>query len=180
VIYDDEDSIYQAANYLIAKGHRALGLSIHNDVCFPEHPHVRGFSRALSEAGINRNDAWLWANCCYEDAGACLAEKYLALPAKSRPTGICIINDTSASSFINHVTRSGVRVPQDVSVVGHDDTSVAKHCLVPLTTISHSVDDVTNHIMQLLLSRMEDNYDGPPRKIVVRGQVVERESVSIH
>jgi DNA-binding LacI/PurR family transcriptional regulator len=121
-------------------------------------------------------EEWLWANCCYEEAGARLAEKFLKL--KERPTAICIINDVTASTFVTQLHRAGVRVPQDVSVVGYDDTPAARYALVPLTTVSHPVEGIARPIIEMLLSRLDGSYNGAPRCVHVKGELIVRESTA--
>ena len=128
VVFDREDNNYQTARHLLELGHRDLGLYMEGDL----KPHsamklsgarVQGFERALREFGLSANPQWMFHGGLYEQGGKTLAQQFLALP--SRPTGICIVNDRTASAFINEVQRVGVRVPDDVSVIGHDNQQVA-------------------------------------------------------
>jgi DNA-binding LacI/PurR family transcriptional regulator len=177
VIYDEEDSAYQAARHLIKQGHRDIGLCIHHDEVVEAHPHVAGWTRAMQEFGVPINSDWMWGKCCYEDGGAELGQAFMALAPEKRPTAICIINDVMTASFVNFLTRAGVRVPHDVSIIGHDNTPAARHCVVPLTTFSHSVTTMTGHLMELLMSRLEGRYSGPSRRIMVQGELICRDSV---
>ena len=91
---------------------------------------------------------------------------------------MCIINDVTASTFVTQLHRAGVRVPQDVSVVGYDDTPAARYALVPLTTVSHPVKGIANPIVEMLLSRLDASYDGAARCLEVKGELVVRESTA--
>ena len=110
-----------------------------------------------------------------EKAGKELAARFLALPPNQRPTGAVIVNDLSALTFIGALQSAGIRVPDEVSVVGHDDRPMARHSVPTLSSVSHPVEEIGQSVVQLLRERL-DGFDGPPREIVVRGQLQIRDS----
>lgn len=180
VFYDESHSAYLMGKHLLEMGHRKVGFCIHGTdpkLDHPHHPHVSGFLRAMKEAKVAAKPAWIWGECCQEDGGARLAERFIALPRAQWPTAIGIINDVMASSFVNAMTRAGHRIPDDLSIIGHDDVPAAKNCLVPLSTISHPSSLQAAELVEMLLSRFEDRYDGPPRHVTVRGELIQRDSV---
>jgi LacI family transcriptional regulator len=87
------------------------------------------------------------------------------------------VNDVTAAFFVQQMMRRGLRVPHDVSVVGQDDTPAAEHCIVPLSTVSQPVDEIAQGVCELLKQRLNGSSE-PPQKIVVRGRLVQRESVA--
>jgi DNA-binding LacI/PurR family transcriptional regulator len=103
-----------------------------------------------------------------------MAQRFLDL--KSRPSALCIVNEYAASAFVNEIQRRGWRVPDDISLVSHDDAPVARFCAVPLTTVSHPVEDIANQVVRLLRERLENDYGGPARQITIKGQLVVRDS----
>lgn len=176
VTFDRADNTYQAAQHLIELGHRDIGF-------FNAHQRRRlsGFTRALQDGGIEVREEWLFGGShrqsVYEESGALLAEQFLRL--RHRPTGICIVNDPAAVAFIAQVQQHGVRVPEDVSVVGHDGLSIGKWAsAVPLTTVSQPIDLIAQSVANLLLDRLRHNYEGPARQIVVRGELIRRKSTA--
>ncbi|HEX8552335.1 MAG TPA: LacI family DNA-binding transcriptional regulator, partial [Abditibacteriaceae bacterium] len=176
VVFDKAKNVYQAARHLLDLGHRNIGFSLHAEEVNADDVGIIGFRRALAEANVPVREEWLWANCSYEEAGARLAKTFLGL--KERPTAICIINDVTASTFVAQLNRKGVKVPEDVSVVGYDDAPAARYGLVPLTTISHPIAGIARPILKMLLSRLDGSYDGPARCIEVKGELVVRESTA--
>jgi DNA-binding LacI/PurR family transcriptional regulator len=103
-----------------------------------------------------------------------MASYFLSL--KNKPTAVCIVNDYAALAFISEVQRAGVRVPDDVSVVGHDDRPIARYCNVPLTSVSHPVAEIAENVVNVLLDRLNGDCDAPYRTVTVRGGLVIRES----
>jgi DNA-binding LacI/PurR family transcriptional regulator len=178
VIYDQQGSYYQAARHLIHLGHRTLGLfNVGQRV--PHGSSLEGFSSALQEANVSVKDEWLFPNDGtkrYEEDGALLAERFLAL--KERPTAMVIANDYAATAFIATVVRAGVRVPENLSVVGHDDDAIAPYAVVPLTTVSSPVENVSERVVEMLHERLTGDYQGVPRHVGIEGTVVVRSSTA--
>lgn len=180
VVFDREDNAYRAAQFLIDRGHRELGLALSvprdslggfNTV---QNSRYQGFTRALRQAGLEVRQDWIFEEETYEIGGARLAADFLKL--KDRPSGLCIVNDYMALAFMSEVMRAGVRIPEDVSVVGHDNQPVAAYCPVPLTSATHPAAEIAERVVELLIQRLDGSQE-PARKVVVDCEVVERESV---
>ncbi len=175
VIFDTCDNTYRAAQHLVELGHRDIGLYV------PGAPHGKetrlpGFYRALEEAGIAVRLEWLFLNNhkLYEEGGAWMAQQFLSL--NERPTAMCIVNDVAAAAFVNEITRAGLQVPQDVSIVSHDDWPAARYCIVPLSTASHPLETIAHQTVEFLTERLDGTYQGPPRRALIRGELVIRQS----
>lgn len=181
VVFDREDNAYQVARYLIKRGHTKLGFNLPGELQKPEkanrpeHHRFNGFCRALKEAGLSWHEEWIFKQSAYERGGAEMATQFLAL--QERPTGICIANDYVALAFMVEVMRAGVRIPQDLSVVGHNDEPVAAYCPVPLTSAVQPEEQIAQSVVQLLTERLDGNTD-ESRTITIRGELVERQSVA--
>lgn len=182
VIFDREDNAYQGARHLIEHGHRALGLGLSqpplgsaNGPWHPQNQRLVGFRRALDEAGLPFRPEWILRHSTYEIGGAEMALHYLGLPHK--PTALGIVNDYVALAFMAEVSRQGVRLPQDLSIIGHDDQPVAAYCSVPLTGISQPVERIAQAVVERLVARLR-GLDEPPQTITIQGQLVQRQSVA--
>ncbi len=181
VVFDREDNAYRGAKLLIERGHRRLGIALSNiqqsadSESIPQSLRVQGFRRALSEAGLPIREEWVFQNSTYEKGGAEMARHFLEAP--ERPTGLCIVNDYVALGFMVEVMRAGVRIPHDVSLVGHDDQPVASYCPVPLTSVSQPVTQVAHAVVEMLLERIGGSQV-PPRTVTIRGELTERQSVA--
>jgi LacI family transcriptional regulator len=171
IILDEAHTTYSAAQHLLKKGHRDLGLfNVGQRV--PAGPMREGFENALRE--------WLFRNSGelrYEEEGELLAKQFLQL--KKRPTAMIIANDYAATAFVSTLMRTGVRVPEDVSVVGDDNHPIAPHGLVPLTTVQYPVQPMAERVVEHLCSRIDGTYSGPARQEWLRGNLVERESTCV-
>jgi LacI family transcriptional regulator len=186
VIFDREDNGYQAARYLLEQGHRKIGVGMSavavpdtsgpngND---PQNYRMRGFRRALEEFGAAYQDAWFFRNATYEKGGAEMARHYLE--TQDRPTAIAVVNDYVALAFMVEVMRAGVRVPEDLSLIGHDNQPIAEYCPVPLTSMTQPTERIATAVVERLLARLNGDIspDAPPERLTVRGELVVRDSV---
>lgn len=185
VIFDREDNAYKAAHLLLAAGHRKIGIGmtrlsgpVAGTEADPLVPRLRGFTRALAEFGLKPRDEWIFNNPTYERGGAEMARQFLQL--KERPTGVCIVNDYVALAFMVEVIRVGLEVPKDVSIVSHDNQPIAAYCPVPLTSVTHPVEEIVDAVVRMLLDRVNGEIpaDMAPRRTIITGDVVSRESVA--
>jgi DNA-binding LacI/PurR family transcriptional regulator len=146
-----------------------------DDGYMPQPFRLQGFRRALAEFGVSSGEEWFFQNASYEMGGAEMARRFLEM--EDRPTGLCIVNDYVALAFLVEVMRAGLRVPEDVSVVSHDNQPVALFCPVPLTSVSHPVEAIAQTVVEMLIERLEGS-DAPPRTVTIQGELVQRESVA--
>lgn len=182
VIFDREDNGYKAARHLLEHGHTCIGIGMSRLPTWsseadnlPQYSRLRGFRRAQEESGVSLRPEWLFQNESYEVGGESMARQFLQM--KERPTGLCIVNDYVALAFMDDVMRAGVRVPDEVSIISHDNQPIASHCPVPMTSVSHPVQEIAHAVVEMLTERI-NGYGGPPRTVVIKGELVQRRSVA--
>lgn len=111
------------------------------------------------------------------DYGYDLAGEWLAQPSRTRPTAIIALNDRIAIGAINRLREAGVRVPQEVSVIGYDNIPVAEHFFPPLTTVDHQTDRLMDLAVRGLLDRIGTKAPTPhDRKSLVQPKLIIRQS----
>jgi DNA-binding LacI/PurR family transcriptional regulator len=161
VITNDEDGGRQATAHLIGLGHRRIGYisdpfetPFNFTASFDRH---RGYLRALEAAGIPLQPEWhRWGAHSRVEARR-LAQELLTLP--DRPTAIFAASDTQAMGVMEAARQLGLRVPEDVSVIGYDDIEVAEY--LGLTTMRQSLFESGRRGMELLLAAMERRLTDP-------------------
>lgn len=173
VIVDYEGMAYLSARYLLELGHREIGLYC-SGLSSPDEPRPAGFKRALLEAGIQPRESWLFDGPAFEEGGACMTKFFLAL--EERPTAMILTHDAAASVFVNQLQRAGMRIPDDVSVVGHHGFPVSEYALPSITTIAYPVATTAQRVVEMLDDRLTENYTGAPREAVMHGELIARES----
>ncbi len=173
VTSDNEGGAYQAAKYLISLGHRSiLYLGGRTDIN-TEPQRYAGFRRALEEAGISPDShAHLLGEYSFDKA-----RELVAKVAHHRPrfTAIFASDDFMALGAKQALEERGLRVPQDVSLVGFDDIPFAS--LISLTTISQPAFELGKSALLLLNDVMNKRVVAPqkivlPTSIIIRGSCV--------
>lgn len=173
VLIDNINGAMSAVTYLIGRGHRHIGLIGSNPHSYPSILERRqGYLMALAQAGITATyieDGLLDRT----DAQAAVLRLINRAP---EITAIFACNDNVAIGVMNALHEVGLRVPQDISVIGFDDIDLAQEVTPPLTTIH--VDKVL--IGTMAVRHLKDRVLDPERtpvKTMVSTQLIERKSV---
>lgn len=123
-----------AARHLIEHGHRHLAFVGDEALAMPVHDRLAGVRRAVADAGRGVRLDVLPADLTSE-AGRDVGDSLATMPVSERPTGVTTAIDLLAIGVLQGLLQHGVRVPDDVSLVGYDDIPVASQLSVSLTTV---------------------------------------------
>lgn len=174
---------HMAASYLLAQGHRRIGY-VTAPLDRPSRQEIyQGFFEALHAAGIDKDDALVQIadeeervyDGIYEfDNGKLLTRNLLQ--AEQRPTAIFACNDLTAFGVINELSSSGLRVPDDISVVGFDNIEFSRMVTPALTTIKQPNYEMGKLACSMLLDRLkkDNNHETDVMllpKLIVRDSV---------
>jgi len=174
VVVDDVAGGRAATEYLLSLGHRRIafvGDMSDNPFHFIwSRDRLRGYRQALEAAGVAPNPGH-----CAEGEPSLAGARSLArvmLAAPDRPTAIVAANDMRAVGVLEAARELGLRVPEQLSVIGYDDVEVAE--IVGLTTVRQPLYRSGQRGMQLLLDGLRDRSIEPthevlPLELVVRG-----------
>lgn len=132
VVVQDREASAAAAGHLIGLGHRRLGYISGPPVNWVSDERTAGFRQGVADGGLDPESIDCWPGNFGFHSGTEAAEAFLDL--QTRPTGIYAASDEMAIAFMKRVRRSGVRVPEDVSVIGFDGIAFSHYCEPTLTT----------------------------------------------
>ncbi|MDR3426592.1 MULTISPECIES: LacI family DNA-binding transcriptional regulator [Silvimonas] len=169
---DNEQAAYEATQYLLDQGHRRIA-HICGRLGQPDaEERLQGYKRAMKDAGVVVDPA-LIASGDFTEVGGVLAINQL-LESRSPFTAIFAANDQSAMGARLGLYRRGIRVPEEISLIGFDDLAVSNYMLPPLTTIRQPTFDMGRLAGHTLLGMMNGSTEP-----VVQPQfeLVRRESV---
>ncbi len=107
-----------------------------------------------------------------EDDGAHAARALLGLPATRRPTAVTVFNDRCATGVLDVLRSAGVAVPGEVSVVGFDDSRLARLSHVDLTTIAQDATTLAELAVARAVGRVDGTAAGEREQVVAPRLVV--------
>jgi LacI family transcriptional regulator/LacI family repressor for deo operon, udp, cdd, tsx, nupC, and nupG len=160
---DNRAAARAATEHLIELGHRRLVHFAGPEYSLHTRERLDGVREACSGALVRFGDAHVVSAGAHFDDGyrAALAYFGAADPA-ARPTGVTCYNDLVAAGVMSALAELGLRVPQDVSVVGFDDIPIARHLATPLTTVHVPKYESGRLAAELLLAQIESSAPGAP------------------
>lgn len=150
---DNRGAAKAMTQHLIDLGHRRIGL-IKGPKSSPlTQDRVAGYEDALMGAGISRDLALICHGDFTLQAGFDGAGTMLELP--DRPTALFCENDEMAIGALKRIKQQGLRVPEDISLVGFDDIPFAAYCDPPLTTIAQPAEMFGQKAVEMLIALIE-------------------------
>jgi LacI family transcriptional regulator len=159
--------------HLIELGHRRIAY-VGTTRGLP-HRHLEGYRRALLEAGIPEAPE-LMVTFDTDDETAGREGARLLIERGVDVTAIFARVDITAAGVLQTLREHGVRVPDDISVAGFDNTQLAAHAHPPLTTVEHMRDEIGRLAVLFLLDRIEGRYGETSRRVIVQPRLVLRAS----
>ncbi|MGN7454013.1 substrate-binding domain-containing protein [Paenibacillus pasadenensis] len=171
---DDAQAAYDAASYLIAQGHRDIAMIAGTEKDpVAGAPRVQGCRQALLDHGL----PWVPERVVYGDffyeSGAVAMRRLLerGLPF----TAVFAASDEMAAGAMHHALAAGIRVPEELSVIGYDDIRLARMVHPPLTTVHQPLAELGRTAVEKLIAMAETGQPGESVRIAHR--IVERQSV---
>jgi len=164
-----------AGEYLLSLNHADIGF-IHSGNTFdiPEQQRLQGLINALNIAGLDVHPTYQVGSNSI-NAGESALALWKADPHP--PTAVFCNNDLLAMGFIQQAIKEGIKIPEDISVIGHDDIPFADSFTVTITTIAFPKYELGREAMNLLIQRL--NKDKPKHqstRILLEPKLIERQS----
>jgi LacI family transcriptional regulator len=169
------------AEHLLSLGHRRFSC-----ICLREPGHtaladrIFGFRQTLQEAGFPfTENQILHTDSLRVEDGAKMADAFLEL--SPRPSSVFVVADRLAVGFVDRLLERGIKVPEDVAVVGYDDIRYSAYLKVPLTTVALPKAEIGCYAMNILLERLNISLDRPTgnrewRQVLLQPELIIRAS----
>ncbi len=172
VALDDFMGGYLAAEYLIELGHENIGV-VARDL-YSNRERLRGFNYVLEEKGLKLNNNFQYIKeADHIKAGREMMGIYS--DSEQRPTAIFACNDLLAAGVIQYAKEIGLRIPEDLSIIGFDNTSIASIIEPGLTTIAQPIQGMGKEVMDLIISIIKGEREDKSR-ITMLPSLVKRNS----
>ena len=175
ILENSERGGYLATKSMVDAGHQKIGIITGNLRKSVAKNRLQGYKKALSEANIVLNPDWIVESHFDFEGGIVGAQKLLSL--SDRPTAIFCCCDTIAIGAYQAIQNQGLRIPQDISIMGYDDIELARYLFPSLSTISQPKAELGRLAVETLLQRIQEpneNY----RTLVLEPTCILRESIS--
>ncbi|MBF4245438.1 LacI family DNA-binding transcriptional regulator [Vibrio anguillarum] len=167
---------YIAANYLIECGHKEIGCITGPLIRHQAQMRYEGYKRAVLEAGLDIQPNWIVESDFECEGGYEAFNKMLA--KGPLPSAIFVSNDMMAMGVINAANEKGIRIPEDLSLMGYDDIHIARFMSPALTTIHQPKYRLGKAAVDTLLARLE-NEALEPQIVQLEPTLVVRKSIKM-
>ncbi|REK61732.1 MAG: LacI family transcriptional regulator [Brevibacillus sp.] len=164
VAVDDYLGGYQAAQHLVSLGHKRIAILVGNMNRTSDKYRLEAFRQALEDHGLELTEELVIRTDYSREDGKRAARELLTSP--KRPTAIFACFDFLAIGVYQAAKELGLRIPDDVSVVGFDNTILASIVDPPLTTIAQPIDEMGRQVMDLLVREIEGDKKTKQRVIL--------------
>ena len=166
--------IYKAIKYLRQNNHKNIGFINNSISAYSFIERYEAYLKYMKEFNLTVSNDFLWLDAVYIETEYYKNKINSTKKLKNFPTAWVCVNDTTAITFINALYEMGIKVPDDVSVIGFDNIS---ELLNPgLTTIDVPKQAMGEKALEQLIYRAE-NSQVPYTNIILSTQLVERNSV---
>ena len=178
VSIDDRAAAEQATEYLISTGRRKIALmnsSLQNK--YARH-REKGYRQALEKAGLVPNENWIvhLSSVTYNLA---MSHALHILRQPDRPDAFFAAADVFAVGIMKAVRKAGLRIPQDVAVIGFDNIELSNMTDPPLSTVEQPSYQIGYQACELLVEKME-NPNAKSRQIILDTELIIRGSTSFN
>jgi LacI family transcriptional regulator len=163
---DNQNGAYLATRHLLALGHRRIGFIRGPERYLCSYERYAGYCQALAEAGIALDESVIWQGDFEIPSGRACADQVATMTQP--PTAVFASNDHMAYGLLAHAEERGLRVPEQLAVIGFDDVPPLIHTHVSLTTVRQPFFEMGQYGMELLISLVEERTPaiaGPMKRL---------------
>ena len=175
VMSDNIEGMAELVRYAYRQGHRRLAY-IHGNRTAVTENRLTGFYRACEELGIRVPDSYI-GECEYHEPDSCYKATQKILAQRELPSCLFFSDDYSYIGGINAIYDAGLRVPDDISIAGYDGINLARVVSPRLTTWHQNTEELGKIAASKLIERIEHPRSAIPEHIVVRGELLEGETI---
>ena len=171
---DDFDASYKMTKKIINLGHIKIGFVKGHEMHLTSSLRFSGFINAMDEHKLERNYEWIIQGDYSFESGFQAGEKIFS--TTERPTAIFASNDSMAAGVMKSAQMKKILIPDELSIIGFDDSLVAKQLWPSLSTVKQPVNEMAFHATKLLIGK----FDGLTEKIVskeFKSKIIIRESL---
>lgn len=160
VVSDSRRGAREIAQHVLEQGHERIAVIGGPSQLWTAQQRLAGYREALAAAGLDPDAAPVHVGDYRQESGRELAAAALRGGPGERPTALLCANDLMAIGALEHCRAAGIRVPEDVSIVGFDDVPMAALVSPRLTTTRQPAHDLGSAAVGLLFDLIDEKADG--------------------
>ncbi len=179
VSLDDVEGGFRATSYLIEAGHRRIAC-IYPDDHIPGIQRYQGYRNALETYGIKYDSRFDKPSTILrwnEGDEICMRMKELISLGDDRPSAVFFFNDAAALRGYAVIREAGLKIPDDISVIGFDDSEMAALADVPLTSVIHPKYRIGKWAAEILFEHIGQKDQRFPKHMLINPTIAVRDSV---
>lgn len=171
--FDNRAGAYAAVEHLAEHGHERVAIFTGGSENFDAQERLAGYRAAVEDCGLKADSSLELEGDFTRETGQALVETFLGLDP--RPTALFASNDSMALGALRGLHEAGLRVPDDVALVGFDDIPTASYVTPSLTTVHAPTQELGEQAMDHLLARIQDDEKNPSHQ-TLETRLLARES----
>lgn len=180
---DNFEAAHLATRHLITHGHTRLAFATVGGMTMSRSDKIQGFLAAASEAGLGQHARVLnggplneYGDAVMSEVGRALAQQIVNDPEP--PTGIVTVNDLMALGLMAGLREAGLRVPEDISIVGMDGLFLSAISNPALTTVELPITEMARAMVARVMSRQSGQKVDDSELVFTPPHLIERETVA--
>jgi LacI family transcriptional regulator len=159
VLLPNEQGSAMAVNHLLKKGHKRIGYMTGSVESYDGESRLKGFKKEIQKHDIRLSDQDLLRADFTEQSGFAAMRQYIDEHGQDIPAAIVCANDEMAMGAIRAVQGTGLKVPEDIAIIGFDDIYVSQYFSPPLTTIKVPRKEWGKTAAHALFKMMDPDYE---------------------
>lgn len=176
ITIDNRTTACQAVDHLLDLGHKRVAVITGPLEAAFDRQRLDGYRQALERRGLPVDERLILRADLLAEGGEQAIARLLAL--KKRPTGLFVTNNMMTLGALVGLTRAGIRLPQDISMVGFDDQDWYSVCHPPLTSMRNPAYDMGYAAADRLLEQLAEKAEDRARRIILPSELIVRDSTA--
>lgn len=172
---NDDESSFKITDFLINKGYKKIAHLAGPTSVSIGRERLNGYKRALINAELKFEEKYIRSAAFHEKGGYEAMKELLSLPKKELPEAVVCVNDPCAFGAMNAIKEAGLKIPQDIAIVGFSDDIRSELVTPALTTIKQPAYEIGKRAAQKLIRHIEEETE-KIEDVYLETEIVIRES----
>lgn len=169
---------YLAVKHLLELGHKRIAIAVRKSEEYLSQQRLLGYKKALDEFNISMDESLIIQMKEIDGKEHTMGYKYgkSFIESKSDATAVYAYSDHVAFGFMKAAKELGIKIPQELAVVGFDNNELSPYAPVPLTTVAQPIEEMAEAAINRLFKRINKTQDLPQQIITIKPKLIIRES----